>query len=83
MLHRAPCPVGRHPDDIAIQVDLVDLTGAVDQGVEAAAIGQFGGNAVAQRGSLRRIQKLPELVKSFFRQPECRYIKIWLYFPKN
>ena len=25
-------------------------------------------------GALRRIQKLPELVKSFFRQPECRYI---------
>jgi len=24
--------------------------------------------------ALRRIQKLPELVKSFFRQPECRYI---------
>jgi len=24
-------------------------------------------------GALRRIQKLPELVKSFFRQPECRY----------
>jgi len=25
--------------------------------------------------ALRRIQKLPELVKSFFRQPECLYIK--------
>ncbi|MDD2770579.1 MAG: IS630 family transposase, partial [Methylococcus sp.] len=25
-------------------------------------------------GALRRIQKLPELVKSFFRQPECQYI---------
>lgn len=25
------------------------------------------------RGALRRIQKLPELVKSFFRQPECQY----------
>ena len=25
-------------------------------------------------GALRSIQKLPELVKSFFRQPECRYI---------
>jgi transposase len=24
-------------------------------------------------GALRRIQKLPEMVKSFFRQPECRY----------
>jgi transposase len=24
-------------------------------------------------GALRRIQKLPELVKSFFRQPECQY----------
>ncbi|TBW36564.1 IS630 family transposase, partial [Azotobacter chroococcum] len=24
-------------------------------------------------GALRRIQKLPELVKSFFRQPDCRY----------
>ena len=24
-------------------------------------------------GSLRRIQKLPELVKSFFRQPACQY----------
>ena len=27
-------------------------------------------------GALRRIQKLPELVKSFFRQPECRYAAI-------
>lgn len=27
-------------------------------------------------GSLRRIQKLPELVKSFFRQPECQYAAI-------
>ena len=27
-------------------------------------------------GALRRIQKLPELVKSFFRQPECRYASI-------
>jgi len=26
-------------------------------------------------GALRRIQKLPELVKSFFQQPECWYIK--------
>jgi len=26
--------------------------------------------------ALRRTQKLPELVKSFFRQPECRYIHI-------
>lgn len=25
-------------------------------------------------GALRRIQKLPELVKSFFRQPECQYV---------
>jgi hypothetical protein len=25
-------------------------------------------------GALRSIQKLPELVKSFFKQPECRYI---------
>lgn len=25
-------------------------------------------------GALRSIQKLPDLVKSFFRQPECRYI---------
>ena len=25
-------------------------------------------------GALRRIQKLPELVKAFFRQPECQYI---------
>ena len=25
-------------------------------------------------GALRSIQKLPELVKSFYRQPECRYI---------
>jgi transposase len=25
------------------------------------------------RGALRRIQKLPELVKAFFRQPECQY----------
>ena len=25
-------------------------------------------------GALRSIPKLPELVKSFFRQPECRYI---------
>ena len=24
-------------------------------------------------GALRSIQKLPELVKSFFRQPECRH----------
>jgi transposase len=24
-------------------------------------------------GALRRIQKLPALVKSFFRQPECQY----------
>jgi transposase len=24
-------------------------------------------------GALRRIQKLPELFKSFFRQPECQY----------
>ncbi len=24
-------------------------------------------------GALRSIQKLPDLVKSFFRQPECRY----------
>ncbi|HEX7683855.1 MAG TPA: IS630 family transposase, partial [Trinickia sp.] len=24
-------------------------------------------------GALRRIQKLPDLVKSFFRQPECQY----------
>jgi transposase len=24
-------------------------------------------------GALRRIQRLPELVKSFFRQPECEY----------
>ncbi|MFC0583074.1 IS630 family transposase, partial [Ralstonia solanacearum] len=23
--------------------------------------------------ALRRIQRLPELVKSFFRQPECQY----------
>ena len=27
-------------------------------------------------GALRRIQKLPELVKSFFRQPECQYAEI-------
>jgi hypothetical protein len=27
-------------------------------------------------GALRRIQKLPELVKSFFRQPECQYAAI-------
>ena len=26
--------------------------------------------------ALRRIQKLPELVKSFFRQPECQYAAI-------
>jgi len=26
--------------------------------------------------ALRRIQKLPELVKSFFRQPECQYTKV-------
>jgi len=24
-------------------------------------------------GALRRIQKLPALVRSFFRQPECQY----------
>jgi len=24
-------------------------------------------------GALRRIQKLPALIKSFFRQPECEY----------
>jgi hypothetical protein len=24
-------------------------------------------------GALRRIQKLPEMVKSFFRQQECQY----------
>jgi hypothetical protein len=24
-------------------------------------------------GALRRIQKLPGLVRSFFRQPECQY----------
>ena len=27
-------------------------------------------------GALRRIQKLPELVKSIFHQPECRYASI-------
>ncbi len=27
-------------------------------------------------GALRRIQKLPELVKSFFRQPECQYAQM-------
>ncbi|WP_143136260.1 transposase, partial [Burkholderia ubonensis] len=27
-------------------------------------------------GALRRIQKLPALVKSFFRQPECQYAAI-------
>jgi transposase len=27
-------------------------------------------------GALRRIQKLPELVRSFFRQPECQYAAI-------
>ena len=27
-------------------------------------------------GALRRIQKLPQLVKSFFRQPECQYISM-------
>jgi transposase len=27
-------------------------------------------------GALRRIQKLPQLVKSFFRQPECQYAAI-------
>jgi hypothetical protein len=27
-------------------------------------------------GALRRIQKLPELVKSIFRQPECQYAAI-------
>ena len=27
-------------------------------------------------GALRRIQKLPELVKSFFHHPECRYASI-------
>jgi len=26
--------------------------------------------------ALRRIQKLPELIKSFFRQLECQYIQI-------
>jgi len=26
--------------------------------------------------ALRRIQKLPELIKSFFRQSDCLYIKI-------
>jgi hypothetical protein len=25
-------------------------------------------------GALRRIQKLPELVRSFFKQQECQYI---------
>jgi hypothetical protein len=28
------------------------------------------------KASLRRTQKLPELVKSFFRQPECQYVEI-------
>jgi transposase len=27
-------------------------------------------------GALRRIQKLPELVKSFFQQPECQYVLV-------
>lgn len=27
-------------------------------------------------GALRRIQKLPDLVRSFFRQPECQYITL-------
>ena len=27
-------------------------------------------------GALRRIQKLPQLVKYFFRQPECQYINM-------
>lgn len=27
-------------------------------------------------GALRRIQKMPELVKSFFRQPECQYAQM-------
>jgi len=32
-------------------------------------------------GALRRIQKSPEMVKSFFRQQECRYaINNLLYF---
>lgn len=32
---------------------------------------------------LRRLQKLPSLIMSFFRQPECRYILEWHYFRKN
>ena len=31
-------------------------------------------------GALRRIQRLPSLVKSFFRQPECQYALIRHYF---
>ena len=31
-------------------------------------------------GALRRIQKLPQLVKSFFRQPECQYAAICTFF---
>ena len=27
-------------------------------------------------GALRRIQKLPKLVRSFFRQPACQYVAI-------
>jgi len=27
-------------------------------------------------GALRRIQKLPDLVKSFFSQPECQYAQM-------
>ena len=34
-------------------------------------------------GALRRIQKLPELVKSFFRQPECQYAAIWQFLCKG
>ena len=32
------------------------------------------GDEATRTRALRSIQKLPELVKSFFRQPECRYI---------
>ena len=34
-------------------------------------------------GALRSIQNLQELVKSSFRQPECRYILEWHYLLKN
>ena len=57
-------------------------SGRMSNDASAASSSNPGRNEAVGSGALRRIQKLPNLVRSFFRHNECLYARMWQFFLK-